>query len=133
MAYRALLLHNATRDCCNQACKAANYTTAQTVASAQFNKDISPFSGISGTEQLVILIKPLAGGTATISTTKLSPNSVNPSSYVYFYKSIVTGQIAPLTWFTSGWMGLNIPGLTGPYSITITSESYVENPNGLTQ
>lgn len=133
VAYRAVLLHFGTRDCAIKGARQNTFTKAQTTATTTFSRDINAFTGISGTENLVVVVKPLAGGPSTAQAGPLPANSVDKSKFLYFLRATATGQVEPLTWCKNGWMGMNVPGLTGPFPLTITSEAYVENPDGLTQ
>jgi hypothetical protein len=139
--FRGLFFFFAVRDSVNQAAKASSFTldsptaippvvSATTTAKTVFARDIVGWPGVSGTLGIIILIKPVPTGAATTSSTALAANSVTTSN-MYFIRGTGTGSIQPL--FSVGqFMGLNVPGLTGPYPLTILVDAYVENPNGLT-
>jgi hypothetical protein len=129
ITYRYVMFYFDCRNSCLKAAKAPSFTQAQATALSIFSQDQQAWNGVSGTETINILIKPLAGGAPTISTTPLA--SVDTNNNVYFIQAVCDGQISPLVQFGS-WMGLNIPGLTGPYPVTVVVEFYAENPDGLT-
>jgi hypothetical protein len=128
--YRALLFYFAVRDSCYKAAKAPSFSQAQTSATTTFNTEVAAWNGISGTESIFIVTKPLNGNPPTISNTKLPANTVNTNLNIYFIREIGNGSIQPLV---SGgtYMGMTIPGLTGPFPLQIKYDTYVENPSGL--
>jgi hypothetical protein len=95
---------------------------------------LTPFSGIAAAPPAIsILVKPIAGGAPTIYTSKLSPAAIDTSKYLYFVLTQTDADLSPLVQFNGGWMGMSIPGLTGPFHLTINSQCYAENPTGLSQ
>jgi len=134
MGYRASIVYFATDAACRKASKAPSFTEAQTRAATTMTTDLASFSGISNVvPALSIKVKALSSGSYTTSTTVLPPGSVNTSQNIYFVILGVDADIDPLVHFAGGFMGLNIPGLTGPHTLHFTSQAYVENPNGLTE
>lgn len=134
MGYRASVVYFATDAACRKASKAPSFTEAQTRAASTLTTDLTPFSGISNVvPALTIKVKSLASATETTSTTVLPPGSVNTSQNIYFVILRVDADIDPIVHFAGGFMGMSIPGLTGPYTLRIASQAYVENPNGLTE
>jgi hypothetical protein len=129
-AYRGLLFYFAVRDSCYKAAKAPSFSQAQASATTTFNIEVAGWHGISGTETIFIMTKPLNGNPPTISSTKLPANTVNTNLNIYFIREIGNGSIQPLL-STGAFMGLNIPGLSGPFPIQIKYDTYVENPSGL--
>lgn len=134
MGYRASVVFFATDAACRKASKAPSFTEAKARAAATMTTDLAPFPGISNVvPALSIKVKALSSGSYTTSTTVLPAGSVNTSQNIYFVILGVDADIDPLVHFAGGFMGLNIPGLTGPYTLHFTSQAYVENPNGLTE
>jgi hypothetical protein len=140
MTIRGVFFLYACRDATNQAAKCASYSannttivpntiSATNTAASVFATDVKAWSGISGTLSLQIIAKPVTGGTAPPpSTGKLT--TLDLTNNIYFIRGTGLGQIQPL--FPLNLAGYNVPGMTGPYPLTIIVESYVENPQGLT-
>jgi hypothetical protein len=129
--YRMLFFYFAVRDSCNRAAKASTFTLAKSTAATIFTTDTTAWHDVSGTQSIKIVIKPIPTGTATFSTTALAAGTVNTGSNMYFIRETAIGSVNPL--FGPGqWLGLSIPGFTGPLPLNIVVDAYVENPNGLT-
>ena len=134
IGYRGSVLYYAASQATNKAGKASTYTNAGSKAASVLTADLAPFTGISASPPVVsIVVKPLAGGSPTIYTAPLAAGTVNTSTYLYFIKTQTDADLSPLVQFNGSWMGMPIPGLTGPYHLTFNMESYAENPSGLTQ
>lgn len=130
--YRATFVYFATRDACYYAAKSATFTLAQGQANTRFTNDMATFNGISGTYTLYIVAQPIAGGSPTFFTSPLSQNQLDTTNNVYFMKVVTASTIQPLFSMGPSWLGMSIPGLTGPYNLTVVSQFYAENPSGLT-
>ena len=130
-AYRGLLFYFAVRDSCYKAAKAPSFSAAQNTATTTFNTEVAAWHGISGTEAVDVGVKALTSGTLTYLPGPLAPGSVNTSANIYFIREIGTGSIQPLI-STGPFLGMNVPGLSGPFPLTVKYETYVENPQGLT-
>ena len=134
IGYRGSILYFAADSAVRKAAKAPTFTDANSRAAAVLTTNLGPFSGISvSAPTLSILVKPIAGGTPTVYTSKLAAGSVDSSKSLYFVMQKVDADLSPLVAFNGGWMGLSIPGLTQPFHLTFNQESYAENPTGLTQ
>lgn len=133
ITYRAMLLYFATRDSCIRAAKAPTFTDARARATLYFNRAVAGFSEISGTQNIVILIKPIPTGAPTQRSTPVPTGQINTTSNLYFIRETVTGRISPLVAMTGGFFGLSIPGLTTAFPINMRYDALVENPNGLTE
>lgn len=133
ITYRALFLYFACRDSCIRAAKAPTFTEAQTRASASFTRSVAGFNEISGTQNLRIVIKPLSGGALSVVTGPLAAGSVNTTNNVYFIRELVNGTVAPLVSMNGKYLGLNIPGLTASFNLSLRYDALVENPDGLTE
>ncbi|PWT94306.1 MAG: hypothetical protein C5B53_13495 [Candidatus Melainabacteria bacterium] len=129
--YRATFVYFATRDASYYAAKSATFTLAQTNANTRFTTDMNTFNGISGTYTLYIVAQPIAGGTPTYYTAPLAPGTLDTTNNVYFLKVVTASTIQPLFNMGPSWLGMSIPGLTGPYNLTVVSQFFSENPTGL--
>jgi hypothetical protein len=129
--YRMVFFYFAVRDSCNRAAKASTFTAAGTTANTVFTTDVAGWNDISGTQSIKILIKPIPSGPATFATSPLAQGTVNVTNNMYFIRETAVGSIHPL--FGPGsWLGISIPGFTGPLPLNIVVDAYVENPSGLT-
>jgi hypothetical protein len=134
MGYRASILYFAGDSACKKAAKAPSFTEAGVRANAALKANLASFSGLSKvTPTLFIIVKPLSGGSAAKFSGKLAEGTVDTSKNIYFLLMQVDADIDPIVRFDKQWMGMAIPGLTDSYSLRINHESYVENPNGLTE
>lgn len=132
ITYRASLLYFACRDSCIRAAKAPTWTEAVSRAATSFNRNVSAFTEISGTHQIRIVIKPVNGTSPSLVTGPISQASLNKTDNLYFIRETVTGTVSPLI-AMGGYFGMNIPGLTAPFSLTVKADALVENPDGLTE
>jgi hypothetical protein len=130
IGYRGLLFYFAVRDSCYKAAKAASFSSAQTIDATAFNTEVAAWHGIGGTETIFIVTKPLNGNAPSVSSTFLPAGSVNTNTNIYFIREIGNGTIQPLV-SAGSLLGLNIPGLSGPFPLQIKYDTYVENPSGL--
>jgi hypothetical protein len=130
--YRATFVYYATRDSAYYAAKSPTFTQASSNASTRFTTDMSAFNGISGTYTLYIVAQPIAGGSPTYYTAPIPQASFDPANNVYFLKVVTASTIQPLFSMGPDWLGMSIPGLTGPYNLTVVAQCFSENPTGLT-
>ena len=130
MLLRASFFYFAVRDTCYKAAKSQSFTQAQTNANAAWTADVAAWTGLSGTQTTQIVVQSLSTNNQTTSTVPLA--TVDTQNNLYFIKIIGTGTISPLVAMTAPPFGLNIPGLTAPYNLTMIDQKYAENPNGLT-
>lgn len=134
LGYRAFILYYGVNSATQRAAKSPTFSDAQTNSAATLTACIKDFSGISAKPPVEsIQIKPLSGAAASFSKTKLASGSIDTSKNLYFVVTEVDADLDPLVQFNGGWMGLNVPGLTQPYSLHYRMEAYCENPNGLTK
>jgi hypothetical protein len=134
IGYRGSILYFAADSAVKKAAKSPTFTDANTRDAAVLSTTLGPFSGIAaGAPVLSVMVKPIAGGNPTIYPGKLAPGSVDTSKNLYFVMSKVDADLSPLVQFNGSWMGMSIPGLTGPFHLTINTQSYAENPSGLSQ
>jgi hypothetical protein len=134
LGYRSCVLYFACDSAVKKAAKSATFTDATTRDAAVLTTTLGPFTGITAAAPVMsIMVKPIAGGAPTIYTAKLAPGSVDTSKSLYFVMSKVEADLSPLVQFSGGWMGMSIPGLTGSFHLTVNTQSYAENPSGLSQ
>jgi hypothetical protein len=142
-SYRASLLWFSVRDAAYAAATQANFTSgmgptgkqnAQDQAVATWNRDTASWTGITpaaGSPAITIIITANPAGTTTTSTTKLA--KVDTSANIYFMQTTGTATIQPL--LGTGWlllfMNVSVPGLNAPYTVSMTQQVYVENPQSL--
>jgi len=133
--YRVAMIYFAVRDTCYKAAKSSTFTNAGLNAASVWTSDTSAWFGISAgsTEQIFIVTQPIAGGAETVQAVKLAAPP-NTQVNMYFIRLIANCQIAPF-FPLNGWtyQGLNIPGLTTSFPVTMKYQYYVENTSGLTQ
>ncbi len=133
LGYRATILYFASDSAARKAAKAPTFTDANTRVSSALTTNLANFTGISAAApSLSVLAKPLSGGAPVITKGKLSAGSVDTSKNLYFVITTVDADLDPLVAVKPTWMSLSVPGLTGPYHLQLSLESYSENPNGLT-
>jgi len=72
----------------------------------------------------------LNGSTSTRQTNPLS-QPANTTANAYNFEVAIQAQIMPI--FTCPAVFFNVPGLTAPMSVTVKSDSFFENTQGLTQ
>jgi hypothetical protein len=141
-SYRASLLYFATRDTCAKAAKAQSFTLANTAASASWSNDLGAWTGMTGTESLLVVACPTPTGLAagktqqTFSTpaavnTFMTATGYNSNNYIYLMNLTAQTSLNPLLPVGSSWMGFSIPGLNAPYSLTSGYQTYIENPTGM--
>ncbi len=130
--YRALCFYFAVRDSCYWAAKSSTFTNAIAAAQTRFNTEVAAFNGISGTETLNVCVKPYnpPGPDQHYWSPAQLNGQINTGVNLYFLEEQGTGTIQPL-FPTGAFLGLNIPGLSGPYTMLIKFDVYAENPNGL--
>lgn len=137
--YRAACLYLCVRDVCYKAATSSTFSLAKTNGNSAWTTDLGAWGGLAsgGTPTYEIIITytgsstSTTDGSTTTSTSTLS--SVDTYNNIYFIQVTCIGNITPL--LGSGWkvMGASIPGLNANYTVQMTQQVYVENPNGLTQ
>jgi hypothetical protein len=133
LGYRATLLYYGSEQACRKAAKAATFTDAQAKASSAMTTFLGAFTGIDVTSNKVgILRKPLTAGAPTYYSAKLAAGTVDTSKDIFFVVIDIDANLAPLVQ-CGNWMGIDIPGLSSPYTLRIRQQAYFENPTGLTE
>lgn len=116
---------------------------AYAVAQGRANEIGRIFPGIhwpAGDPQVYVLVTlingqtpmapdPAASSPYHITGTALLPPAPDPASYICTFKVVINGWIDPL--ITVPWF--NVPGLSKPAYITVSSEAQFENVPGLTE
>jgi hypothetical protein len=130
MLFRCVFAYYAARDSCYKAAKSSSYSTAVTNGGTALTTDLTNIPGVTaGTPTISIISQPLAGGNASSSNAHL--NSVDTNTFVYFIRESTAFTIQPLLPSNGTWRGMHIPGMTTAYPLTIHTQFYVENPQGL--
>lgn len=130
--YRSVLFYLAVRDSGLKAAKATSYTQASATAQTTFSTDMSHFSGITGTLTTRIMEKPLNGNSPNYYSAPMVNPIPNTTANLYFIDAIGKGTVQPL--FPTGpILGMNVPGLSGPYPMQVKYDAYDENPSSLNQ
>jgi hypothetical protein len=140
MAMRGVFFLFACRDATNKAAKCAsvlndnttitpNTVSAVNTAAAAFKTDMAAWTGITGTLNITIVGKSTTGK-APVGPFTTSAPTIDTTNFIYFIHGTGVGSITPLI-SIGKFMGLDVPGLTEPFPLTINVESYVENPTGL--
>jgi hypothetical protein len=136
MLYRCVFAYYAARDSCYKAAKAQTWTLGcggGGTGPTALQNDLLNIPGIVvvPTPSYKVVIQPLSGGSSTEQAGPLG--SVNPGTNVYFIEETVNFTISPLLGNNPAgtWMGLAIPGMTVAFPLTIRTQFYAENPQGL--
>lgn len=107
--------------------------SARNAASSTANVTASRFSGLTVTSTTTsLLVTNLATNAVTRYTTPIATTSIDTASNLYSYEVTVAGMVAPLITFNIPVIS-NIPGLTAPMNVSITSQKMCENTQGLNQ
>jgi hypothetical protein len=133
LTYRIVMLDYAVRDSCARAARADSYSEAREIASNTFKGDLAAFTGVKGSESIYIIVKPLDGSPPQDEPEGLTLGSVDTINNVYLLKTVAKAEVAPLFTMGSNWMGAKVPGLTSSYPLTVSAQSYVEDPDVLTK
>lgn len=92
-------------------------------------------SGLAGTDikdndvQLYIIGTPYDQKNAPLRSAK-PLNEVQTDKYLYQIEAQVTGRVTPLVVLSKGLLG-DIPGITGPLTISASFREFCEHPDGL--
>jgi hypothetical protein len=111
----------------------ASSKSARNSASAMANSTSARFNGLKVTGTTTnLLVTNLNTNTVTRYTTPIPANSIDTVDNLYSYEVTVNGTVMPLVCYVGPVFG-NIPGLTGPMTVAITSQKMCENTQGLNQ
>lgn len=137
---RTALINNAVQQTAAVAARCKTFDTSistselssKATATSTFNSLTTQIGGFQPTSvQTSIIVTDIANGSSTVRTTRLSaPADTNVN--VYAIRVTATGSVSPLISCSSSLFG-NVPGLTGPFTITSTASSYSECTQGLNQ
>lgn len=143
IAFRFGLFWNACREATLTAARCSTFQvdpavpvgsmSAVNTANAVANKAVNSFTGITVVPPINVYI--LSTALATSTTSKGAANTclaaaADAVNNVYDVQVEMTGQIQPLVTLSSPVFG-SIPGLSGPITVTVRSQSGVEIPQGL--
>ncbi|MBZ0187181.1 MAG: hypothetical protein K8F91_13115, partial [Candidatus Obscuribacterales bacterium] len=137
IALRYCLLAEACRDGAHTAATAYSFETGspgkpsslESVAPV-VNEFASRYSGINITSiDVDILVTDINTQVVTREADKLA-DPANIQNNLYALETIVQANLRPLIDY-QGPSFTNVPGLTGPWSVTVRSREYAENPQGL--
>ena len=107
--------------------------SAKNAATAAAQTEASAWSEVTVTSVTTnIVITKLSTGIVTRQSTPLS-TPADTVNNAYQIETIVNGTTNPILRFSSSSFWGNIPGLTAPVPVSITSRAYFENPQGLNQ
>lgn len=110
----------------------ASDLSAVHLASAMAANAASRFTGITLTSVSTdLVVTNLNTNAVTRQTTPLATQP-DIDNFLYAYEVTVTGNVWPLLPF-KGPVFSNIPGLTGPMTVSITTQKMCENTQGLNQ
>lgn len=133
LTYRIVMLDFAARDSCSRAARADSYSEAREIARNTFTGDLAAFTGVKASEAIYVIVKPLDGSPPHDEPEGLALGAVDTINNVYLIKTVAKAEIAPLFTMGSTWMGTKVPGLTSSFPLTVSAQSYVEDPDILTK
>lgn len=106
--------------------------SAITSAPLAVNNFVAKYTGITVTS---IDVDILATNTVTQAVTRYENKLAEPANTqqeIYALETTVTASLEPLICYNAPFI-LNVPGLTGPWTTTITAREFAESPQGLNQ
>lgn len=129
LGLRVGTLHAAARNGAREAGRAATFTEAAQLASNKVIQSLNAgFGGNTITKvTTAIVATPIDGGDPTRST---APIAADPDNFIYQIEVLVQGTAAPL--LEVSCFG-DIPGLSGPFPVSVVSTEMVEHPQGLSK
>lgn len=129
LGLRVGTLHTAARNGAREAGRAASFTEAAEKASSKVVESLNAGFGGNTLESVTtaVVATPIDGGEPSRST---GPIAADPDNFVYQIEVLVKGTAAPLVAIT--WFG-DIPGLSGPFPVSVVCTEMVEHPKGLSK
>lgn len=129
LGLRVGTLHAAARNGAREAGRAATFTEAAEKAGSKVVQSLNAGLGGNTLESVTtaIVSTPIDGGEPTRST---GPVVADPDNFVYQIEVLVKGTAAPLV--VINWFG-DIPGLSGPFPVSVACTEMVEHPKGLSK
>lgn len=129
LGLRVGTIHAAARNGAREAGRADTFTQGALLASSKVVASLNAgFGGNTITKvQTAIVATPIDGGQPVKST---SPVAADPDNFVYQIEVLVQGTAAPL--LEIDCFG-DIPGLSGPFPVTVVATEMVEHPKGLSK
>ncbi len=137
---RVVLLQSIARDAAMVASRCKTFSKSsseQSQSAVQAASDIAAaraakLNGVTLTSvNTYIVVTNLIDRTSVQQSTPLS-QPADTDLYVYSIRTIVVGQVSPLITLDGCLFG-KVPGLTGPVKISVSTQTFCEFPQGLTQ
>jgi hypothetical protein len=129
LGLRVGTLHMAARNGAREAGRAASYTEAAELAKSKVIQSLN--AGLGGNTitriTTTIVATPIDGGEPSRST---APIATDPDNFVYQMEVSVQATAAPL--LEIDCFG-DIPGLSGPFPVTVACTEMAEHPKGLSK
>jgi hypothetical protein len=110
----------------------AGKPSAVTSAPTAVNQFVSKYTGITVSNIDVDILATDINTQAVSRHENKLPLPANTQQYVYALETTVTGSLQPLITYNAPFI-LNVPGLTGPWTTTITAREFAESPQGLNE
>lgn len=136
---RSYAVYSATHNAALMAAKATTFRTSFPpnessidAANTVVNRIASTWTGVRVATIRTFLVT--TNVTSKAETITSSPLLIPPNTAqnVYHIRVVVTADIDPLLTFNLPLFG-TVPGLTGPFRVTMQDQNFVENTQGLTQ
>lgn len=140
MSLRVVLLQSIARDAAMVASRCKTFSKGslgQSPSAIQAASDVvaaraAKLSGVTvSSVNTCIVITNLIDRTSVQQSTPLS-QPADTDLYVYSIRTSVVGTVSPLITFDGCLFGM-VPGLTGPAKISVSTQTFCEFPQGLTQ
>lgn len=125
-------VHEAARSKTFQTSISASELSSQQSALNTVNQVASRFHGIRITSVNTFIIRTDINTQVSTRYASALTQPADSSAYVYNIETVVVGQADPLVTFNIPFFG-NIPGLTGPMTVSAAAREFAEYPQGLNQ
>lgn len=133
------MLAEAVRDGAHAAATSYTFQTGSTgkpsaveAAPQAVNQFVSKYTGIDVSNiDVDILATNINTQTVSRFENKL-PQPANTQQFIYAVETSVTASLQPLITYNAPFI-LNVPGLTAPWTTTITAREFAESPQGLNE
>lgn len=140
VAMRSTFLIGACRDGVHQAARSQTFQTsisptnlsAQQSASAQAISNVGHFPGVTISSVNTYIVQSDLNSNQVLRFPNPLAQPADTSRYTYHAETVVTGQIEPLFKANPSIFG-NVPGFTGPITMTVAAQEFFEFPQGLNQ
>ncbi|MBX3073756.1 hypothetical protein KF913_07510 [Candidatus Obscuribacterales bacterium] len=136
---RWAMLAEAARDGAHAAATSYTFQTGSTgkpsavaAAPVAVNQFVSKYSGITVNNIDVDILATDINTQAVSRFENKLTTPANTQQYIYAMETTVTGSLEPLITYNAPFI-LSVPGLTGPWTTTITAREFAESPQGLNE